>query len=108
MPFYTEQFSLDVHNTVKTHIILQETASSLTCTTVKSTTPCRGVGVGSIAPCILNLSLEGGEWSASTPSHFTLEERTLLPLEREFSGPQSSMHILAKILPYQEFNYFST
>jgi len=39
---------------------------------------------GGIAPCVLNLALDGGEWSASDPGHFNTGERAPVPI-----GPQS-------------------
>jgi hypothetical protein len=37
----------------------------------------------------LTLALNGGEWSVSRPSHFTLGERFPNPLHKRLSGPQS-------------------
>jgi len=38
----------------------------------------------------LTFELDGGEWSASCPSHFTLGERALgTPLDKRLGGPQS-------------------
>jgi hypothetical protein len=36
-----------------------------------------------IAPLILGLGLDGGEWSASRPCHFTPGKKLLLPIEWE-------------------------
>jgi hypothetical protein len=42
-----------------------------------------------IAPLILTLALEGGEWSASRPGRFTHATGAGYPLNRRLGGPQS-------------------
>lgn len=37
---------------------------------------------------ILDLALDGSEWSASHPCHCTLEVQRLVPFGRRLSGPQ--------------------
>jgi len=37
----------------------------------------------------LTLAPEGGDWSASCPSHFVPRERPWYPLDRRLGGPQS-------------------
>jgi hypothetical protein len=45
---------------------------------------------GGIAPQILNLGTNGGEWSASRSSHFTPKGKDPWnPLDRRLGGPQS-------------------
>jgi hypothetical protein len=47
-------------------------------------------GGGGIAPAFLNLELDGGEWSASSPGRFISCERVpRYPLHRRLCGPQS-------------------
>jgi hypothetical protein len=45
--------------------------------------------IGCTAPSFLISALDGGEWQASRPSHFTPEERPWRPLYRRLSAPQS-------------------
>jgi hypothetical protein len=39
------------------------------------------MGIGGIDSCLLNLTLVGGEWSASCPCHFNPGKEPLLPVE---------------------------
>ena len=41
------------------------------------------------APLILNLLLDGGEWSTPGPPRFTLGKERRYPLNRQLGGPQS-------------------
>jgi len=40
-------------------------------------------GSGGTAQAFLNSALDGGEWSASHPNHFTPRERALVPIRLE-------------------------
>jgi hypothetical protein len=44
---------------------------------------------GDIVPPFLILALDGGEWSASRPGHFTPGERAPNPLDWWLGGPQN-------------------
>jgi hypothetical protein len=41
------------------------------------------MGSRGIVPLILNSALDGDEWSASHPSHFTLPDKTPVPTEKQ-------------------------
>ena len=40
------------------------------------------------APLILNLAVDGGEWSTSGTARFTLAKERRYPLNRQLGGPQ--------------------
>jgi hypothetical protein len=46
-------------------------------------------GVTVQLPPFVTWALDGGEWSASTPSRFSPVERIPLPLDGRLGGPQS-------------------
>jgi hypothetical protein len=55
-----------------------------------SATLCRYIwGSGSIASPFLTKALDGGEWLASRPGHFTFIETPLYPLDKRLREPKS-------------------
>jgi len=61
-------------------------------------------GSGGIAPRLLDLATDGGEWSASRPGRFTSGKGPLIPIGQEAGwAPESGWRVAVNVLNKQSW-----